>query len=160
MANSQGHLIAGTIAGVGLAMLLSFLGLSPSILFLGAVVCIVASEFPDVDHDHSLPRKVMRGIVPGLIGMIALYLFFSWRFWNSSLVEQILFVAFPAVFLISYEKFIPRHRGSIHKFPGLLILLVIIAVAAYFLNFNLIDGGVLLLFGAVGFSTHIFLDHI
>jgi membrane-bound metal-dependent hydrolase YbcI (DUF457 family) len=160
MANAEGHLVAGTVAGVGLALLLSFLGIGPLVLFLGALVCIIASEFPDIDQDKSLPRKVMRGVLPGLVGMLALYLFFSWRYWNSQLWEQALFVALPAAFIISYEKFIPRHRGAIHKFPGLAVLLSVIAIIAFFVHFSWIEGGVLLLFGAVGFGTHVFLDHI
>lgn len=160
MADSQGHLIAGTICGVGLAVILSFMGIGAAALFLGAIICIIASEFPDIDHDHSLPRKVLRGIIPGLVGIIALYLFFSWRFWNSSWLEQVLFVVLPIVFLFSYEQFIPRHRGSIHKWPGLALFLAVLIAIAYFLRFGVVDAAVLVLFGAVGFSSHVILDHI
>jgi len=160
MADSQGHLIAGTVAGVGLAVLLSFLGIGPTVLFLGAIICIIASEFPDIDHDHSIPRKVMRGIIPGLVGIMILYLFFSWRFWNNSILEQVLFIALPIIFLVSYEKFIPRHRGAIHKWQGLVLFLAVTAAIAYFLKFGIIDGAIVVLFGAVGFSSHVVLDHI
>lgn len=160
MANSQGHLIGGTVTGVGLAILLSFLGVNPTTLFLGAIVCIVASEFPDIDHNHSLPRKILRGIVPGLVGIVALYLFFSWKFWNGSSLEMILFLIIPVVFLVSYEKFIPRHRGSIHKWPGLVLFISIVVTLAYFLRFNFLDGAILVLFGVLGFVSHILLDHI
>lgn len=160
MANSQGHLIGGTIAGVGLALLLSFFGISPTMLFIGAIICIAASEFPDIDHDHSIPRKIIRGILPGLVGVIALYIFFSWRFWKNSLIEQAVFVAFPFLFLATYEHFIPRHRGAVHKWPGLLFLLALVGVLAFFLKYDFLGLGVLILFAAVGFSTHIVLDYI
>lgn len=160
MANSQGHLIVGTGAGVGLAVFLSFLGINPTILFMGAIICIIASEFPDIDHNHSLPRKIMRGIVPGIVGMSMLYFFFSWKFWNVPMIQQLLFVAIPIIFLFTYEKFIPRHRGSIHKWPGLSLFILTIAGIAYFMNVGWVDGGILVLFGVIGFSTHVILDHI
>lgn len=160
MANLHGHLIAGTIAGVGLAFLLSFLGVNPTMLFIGAVICIGSAMFPDIDQENSTPRNIMRGIVPGLIGIIALYLYFSWRYWKNSLLEQALFVAMPFAFLLIYEKLIPRHRGAIHKLPGLLMLGGAVVVLGLFLGYNPIGIGVLVLFSVTGFSSHVIMDHI
>ena len=160
MANLQGHMIAGTIAGVGLAILLSFFNISPTILFIGAVISIGSAMFPDIDHDHSIPRKLLRGLMPGLVGVIALYLFFSWRFWNTSLVQQAIFVAFPFLFLVTYEKFIPRHRGAVHKWPGLLFLLALVGILAFFLKYDFVGLGVLVLFSVLGFGSHILLDYL
>ena len=116
--------------------------------------------FPDIDHDYSIPRKLLRGMMPGLIGVLALYLFFSWRFWKNSLIKQAVFVAFPFLFLVTYEKFIPRHRGAVHKWPGLLFLLAIVGVLSFFLKYDFLGLGILALFATVGFSTHILLDYI
>ncbi|MDD5181954.1 MAG: metal-dependent hydrolase [Candidatus Nanoarchaeia archaeon] len=160
MANLKGHLIAGTIAGVSLAFLLSFFGVNPAMLFIGAVLCIGAAMFPDIDQENSTPRNIMRGIVPGLVGLIALYLYFSWRYWNNSLLEQALFIAFPFVFLLVYEKFMPRHRGAIHKFPGLLMVSGAVIVLGLFLGYNPLGIGVLVLFSVLGFSSHVIMDHI
>jgi hypothetical protein len=116
--------------------------------------------FPDIDQENSTPRHIMRGIVPGLIGIIALYLYFSWRYWNNSLLEQALFIAFPFAFLLIYEKLIPRHRGAIHKLPGLLMLGGAVVVLGLFLGYNPIGIGVLVLFSVTGFSSHVIMDHI
>lgn len=160
MVNLHGHLIAGTIVGVGLAFLLSFFGVNPTMLFIGAVICIGSAMFPDIDQENSTPRNILRGVIPGLVGIIALYLYFSWRYWKNSLIEQALFIAFPFAFLFVYEKFIPRHRGAIHKMPGLMILLGTVVVLGMFLEYNPLGIGILALFSTMGFSSHVIMDHI
>lgn len=160
MANLQGHLIAGTIAGIGMAFLLSFLGVSPTMLFIGAVLCIGSAMFPDIDQENSTPRHILRGLMPGIVGILALYLYFSWRYWKNSLLEQGLFIAFPFVFLLIYEKLIPRHRGAIHKWPGLMMLAGAVIVLGLFLGYNPLGIGILVLFSTLGFSSHVIMDYI
>ena len=123
------------------------------------MIGIVAAEFPDIDHPKSLPRKVLRKIMPVFILSAFAILFFVWRIWEKDPVSFVLFIAAPAFLIIFYEKFIPRHRGATHKWPGLTAMVLIS------LPLGLAIGGfvnvlIIVSFVVIGFSTHILLDHL
>jgi hypothetical protein len=161
MSNYNVHAAAGVIVSLILAFFLyTFVHVNPLILALGVVIAVISCEFPDIDYNKSMPRKVMRGLVPGVVIFFALYYFFTNQMWNAPLLNIILLVIVAVGFILSYEKFIPHHRGPTHKLPGLLVLVVASVAIAFILGFGFINALLLALFAAVGFAIHLILDHL
>jgi len=161
MSNAQGHLIAGTLSSLILALFLyHFAHISFLVLFLGVILGIVASEFPDIDHPKSLPRKIIRGIMPATIIFVFVYLFFDWRMWTKNVVLISLFFGAPFLIIFSYEYFIPKHRGAMHKWPGMATMVVLSISFSLVVGFGFISLLILTAFAVLGFSTHILLDHL
>ena len=161
MSNAQMHIIAGTIVSLLFALVLhNLIHLNIFVLFVGVIIGIVASEFPDIDHPKSLPRKVLRGIMPALIIVVFGYLFLSWRIWTKGIFIIVAFIAAPVLTILSYEYFIPRHRGATHKLPGMIVMIVLTIPFVLAVGMNFINLVVLVSFAVLGFATHIVLDHL
>lgn len=160
MSNFNVHIAAGVISALVLAFVLHSLGVSMLVLVFGVILAITASGFPDIDHEKSMPRKIMRAIVPGVVIFLVIYYFFMNHMWNAPVLSIIMLVGVAVVFVFAYEKFIPEHRGATHKLPGLVFVIAISVIAAFFLSFNFVSALVLAVFAVIGFSTHILLDHL
>ncbi|HDQ59695.1 MAG TPA: hypothetical protein ENN30_00710 [Candidatus Woesearchaeota archaeon] len=158
MPNSTTHFTAGVITAVILFLAMGYFGISRIVLFLGAMLCIMVSEFPDIDQHNSIPRKVMRHLLPGVVIALSLYLFFSWRVYSESLLHILLFIAVPVAFLTVYERFIPAHRKEVHKLPGLVAVALLMWLISAFLNLSMMETTAIILFGSAGFISHIALD--
>lgn len=161
MSNAQGHLIAGTLSSLLLAFFLhQFAHINFSVLVLGVILGIVASEFPDIDHPKSLPRKVLRGIMPAIVLFVFIYLFFAWHMWTKNFLMISLFFAAPFLVISSYEYFIPKHRGATHKWPGMATMVALSVSFSFVVGFGVVSLLILTAFAVLGFSTHILLDHL
>lgn len=161
MPNAQTHLIAGTLIALAFGLLMKYaFGFSGTVLLLGGILLIVASEFPDVDHDKSLPRKIMRGMVPGLVIFAIIYAYLTRHLWTSPLWMQIVLIIAAVAFIGIYEKFIPKHRGALHKFPGMAVMVAIVVLLGVVLKMSVFEIVVLGVFAAIGFSVHILMDHM
>ncbi len=161
MSNAQTHLIAGTIASLILAIIFTnFFNISQEIILIGIFLGIISSEFPDIDHSKSLPRKIMRGIIPAILLFIFGYFFMIWEIWTREYIVIGIFISILIIIIYFYEFLIPRHRGSTHKLPGLVALLVFTAFIPFLFNWKVINVITLSVFVILGFSTHIILDNI
>ena len=161
MSNAQAHLIAGTFVSLVLAFVFNnFLNINQSIVVLGIFLGIISSEFPDIDHPKSLPRKIMKGVMPALILFLFAYIFFVWRIWTKDFITIGLFISAPIILIYFYEVFIPRHRGATHKLPGMISMIVLPAVFVLLFGWGFINFLVLMVFVVGGFSTHIILDNL
>ncbi|MCD6576021.1 MAG: metal-dependent hydrolase [Nanoarchaeota archaeon] len=161
MSNAQGHLIAGTLVSLSLAFVLyNLLHVGLLVVILGIIVGIISSEFPDIDHPKSLPRKVLRGIMPAIVIFTFIYLFFSWRIWTHGLFEISLFFAAPLLIIMFYEYFIPRHRGATHKWPGMATMVALSVSMSFVAGLSFVNVITITLFAVLGFSSHILLDHL
>ena len=160
MPNSTTHFGAGVITAVLLFIVFSQFHYSRMLLFLGAIFCVMAAEFPDIDQGNSIPRKVMRHLLPGVVVALIVYLFFYWSMWSRTVGELLLFLIVPAIFLFSYEKFIPAHRREIHQLPGLAIVIVLMIAVGAFLRLNFLETTILSACAGLGFISHIALDHL
>ncbi len=161
MSNAQTHLIVGTLTCLTLAFFLyKFVHVNLLVLFAGVVIGIIASEFPDIDHPKSLPRKVLRGLMPALILFIFIYLFFAWRIWTKNFLMISLFFATPFLIIFSYEYFIPKHRRATHKWPGMAMLIAVTIPLASAVGLGITNFLIIASFAVLGFSTHILLDHL
>jgi hypothetical protein len=159
MPNAQAHLIAGTLVAIAVALLLRYaFGFGGVVLLLGAFLLIIASEFPDVDHEKSLPRKIMRGLVPGLVIFATIYAYLNWHMWTAAIYLQLLIFAVPIAFILIYEKFIPKHRGALHKYPGMIVMIAIVVILGVMLKMGFMEMLVLSVFAAIGFGVHILAD--
>ncbi|MCD6547471.1 MAG: metal-dependent hydrolase [Nanoarchaeota archaeon] len=161
MPNYPTHILSGAIASFVLAFVLFKTGFTnPLVLTVGFILGVIASEFPDIDQKNSIPRKVLRTYFPALVIIAFVYLFFKLRVWTKDILYLIGFVAIPVIIILTYEKFIPRHRGAIHKLPGLIMISITTLPIGILLNANLSIFLILELFVFIGFSTHILLDNI
>jgi hypothetical protein len=161
MPNFNVHMAAGIIIAFLFAYFLySIAGFSLLILAFGGIVAVLSAGFPDVDHEKSMPRKVMRGIVPGIVAVFGLYYFFSNRLWQQNLLSIAGLIAVCSAFVLLYEKFIPEHRGATHKLPGLAFVAIISSLVGIFLGLGILNAVILSIFAIVGFSSHVLLDHL
>lgn len=161
MSNAQNHIIVGTLVSLILAFIFNnFFNINQGIIVIGVVLGIISSEFPDVDHPKSLPRKIMKGLMPAVILFIFGYLFFTWKIWTKDFVIIGFFISLPIILIYFYEYFIPRHRGSTHKLPGMIAVSVLTVPFTFLFGWNLINFIVLIVFVITGFSTHILLDNL
>lgn len=161
MPNAQVHLIAGTFSSLVIAFILYKLAhIGFPILMLGIAIGIIASEFPDIDHPNSLPRKILKGVMPALIFFLFIYLFFSLRIWNYGFILASSFFILPILAILTYEHFIPKHRGATHKWPGIAFLVGLTIPFSLATGFNLTITLSLILFALSGFFTHVVLDSL
>ena len=161
MANAQMHIFAGTIVSLLFALAIyNVVHVSTFVILAGILIGVVSSEFPDIDHPRSLPRKVLRGIMPTIIVVLFGYLFFIWKIWNHGIFIISAFFATPIILVLSYEYFIPKHRGATHKLPGMAVMIALTIPFVLAVGPNFVNLIVLVSFAVLGFSTHVVLDHI
>jgi membrane-bound metal-dependent hydrolase YbcI (DUF457 family) len=161
MPNFNTHVAAGLVAALLLAVFLYYsLGTSPLVLAFGVVLALVATEFPDIDHKRSMPRKILRGIIPGLVIFLLIYFVWTGRMWQGPILNLVVLTALALIFIFAWERFIPRHRGPTHKLPGLVFLVVSAAAFAYFLGLGTVSLAILVAFSVLGFVMHVILDHL
>lgn len=160
MPNAQVHLTVGLLSSLALAVLFFHsIHTSASVLIVGVLLGVMASEFPDIDHPKALPRKVLRGIMPAIILFVFGYLFFDWKMWTKNIAYIVVFVVTVAILILYYEKFIPKHRGATHKLPGLITVIALSLPLAFAFG-GIVNVLVISAFTAVGFLTHVALDHL
>jgi len=161
MSNFNVHIGAGLVTALLVAFLLqNFFGISMLVITFGVILAVTAAGFPDIDHEKSMPRKIMRSIVPGIVIFLVIYYFFANHMWDAPVLNMIILFGAAALFVFTYERFIPQHRGATHKIPGLAFVVAISVIAAFFLGFSFISAVVLVVFSIIGFSTHVLLDHL
>jgi len=160
MSNFNVHIAAGVVASLLLAFALNSFGVSLLVLVFGVILSIMSAGFPDIDHEKSMPRKIMRALVPGIVIFLVIYYFFTNHMWTAPVLNIIILFGIAVLFVFTYEKFIPQHRGATHKLPGLAFVVAISIIAAFMLGFGFVSAILLAVFALIGFSTHILLDHM
>jgi len=166
MGNWQMHSLIGIILGV-LCILLNS-GLDQNSLYAATIATILGALIPDIDHKKSKIRNVFRSLI-FIVFLFLLYLvvsnYFKINVDLSLLASEnivVLFLLFAILVFASsiltslVESFIPKHRGPVHRIFAALLYSIIVFSLGVVLGFE--GGGIIALWGFIGYLSHIFLD--
>ncbi len=129
-------------------------------MLVGSVALVLGSMMPDIDHPKSKIRQSLR------ILLFLVVLFFVLLLLNTETATNLLkgytdipilaaaivslFVAIFIVFLI--DRFIPPHRGPVHRISAAIVYAVLCTIIAVFVNANIF---VTAFAGLIGYLSHL-----
>ncbi len=169
MSNWFIHSLSGAI--LALLCIMLYPGINSAILVSAVIATVLGSVIPDIDHPKSKIRNLFRSLL--IIGFV-LFLYFAVSYFvkidfsaiNKTFSNEILLVLvsfsvslFLAVILTTVlERFIPRHRGSIHRiFAGLIYSIAILLIS---MLYGLSDPLFISFWGFLGFLSHLLIDNL
>ena len=169
MSNWFTHSLSGAI--LALLCILLYPGIDSAILVSAIIATVLGSVIPDIDHPKSKIRNIFRSLlIIGAVSFIYLAVSFFVRvdfgainetFSNEILLILISFSVslFLAVILTTIlERFIPRHRGSVHRiFAGLVYALMVFVIS---MLYGLGDPLFISFWGFLGFLSHLLVDNL
>jgi len=161
MANFDMHL--NTAAIISGALSISFVGLhliDIKTSFYCFIAGVIGGILPDIDHNYSIPIKLLKFILSNLVAFLVIITYFNkLKFLELIGVWIGVLVLFEGIFFL-FKKF-TTHRGIIHSVPmGVLFALLSILFLNKVLGFSIIKAYFVGLFLFIGYVIHLFLDEI
>lgn len=160
MASFNTHLaVAGTVSltAAGLCLQAGMVTQDEALLLLP--LGIVAGMLPDVDSDHSMPARMVFGLLS--FAMAAALVFSNYQQMNM-LVLLLMAVAgglFMRYFILQIFARITTHRGLFHSLPAALLSgLAVILLGHHVLHWTLAFSWLAAAFAGGGYLLHLLLD--
>ena len=151
---------AAVVSGTLAATLSAFHFIDIKTSFYCFFAGIIGGILPDIDHENSIPVKILQFVLSNLIAFLIVINYLT----KLKLLEIIAlwlftYIMFEGIFFI-FKKF-TVHRGIIHSIPvgflfGILTTLFLIKV----LHFSIIKSYYIGSFVFIGYLTHLILDEI
>ena len=161
MANFNVHLnIAAAASGIFAATLASFHMIDIKTSFYCFFAGIIGGILPDIDHDNSVPVRIIQFIISNLVAFLVVYNYLG----KLKLLEVVtlwigIYILFEIIFFF-FKKF-TTHRGIIHSIPmGMLFGLITVLFLNNILHLNIIVSYYIGIFIFIGYLTHLLLDEI
>lgn len=142
------HLLIGLLLGGAIA---AFMGLSPFMIILAAVISGFSALAPDIDHDSSKVRQITDVSIP----VFALFVSVSgscsgfacsFEDWQGIIISALAMVGAYAI-LLTYFK--PKHRGITHT---------IVVALLYGALIYLMSNFTFAIFALAGYFSHLIAD--
>jgi membrane-bound metal-dependent hydrolase YbcI (DUF457 family) len=132
-------------------------------LTASVMALLIGSILPDLDHPSGKLRGMLRYLIFGFLVLMLYFLLTQWGYVSAfvpgstmSIVSLSIILFLGYVITIGLEKFIPKHRGPIHRFTAALVYTFFCGVACY--TFNILSPEVAALAGGLGYLTHLISD--
>ena len=161
MANFNVHLnSAAIVSGISSVTLASVHMIDIKTSFYCFFAGIIGGILPDIDHDNSIPVRIIQFIISNLVAFLVVYNYFT----KLKILDIValwlgIYVLFEIIFFL-FKKF-TTHRGIIHSIPmGILFGLITILFLYNVLHLNLIISYYIGIFIFIGYLTHLILDEI
>lgn len=152
MPSYQDHLLFGSLLVLGFSYLAgSFLSYTPEAVVVTAVLVLLASVFPDIDHGGSVVHRRSKAFVVILAGLVPVTVFYP------DPVPAVLGAAAAGssvALLFTWLK--PRHRTVTHTF-GAAVTFSLIAGTVSLVAF---DSFLPAVFTFVAYYSHVLLDRV
>jgi len=155
------HAIVGLIVAIAFIMVMR--DLSQTALTTSVIAMLIGSILPDLDHPSGKLRGMLRYLV--FVAIVLLLYFFLTQsgyiavFAPGTLVSiialaMILFLSYAIT--IGLERFIPGHRGPVHRLTAALIYSLLCGISAY--SFGIPSAATIAAAGGAGYLTHLVSD--
>lgn len=149
--NYRGHLITGFICFCTLSATI-FLFFSQAFCFndipIWLIVCLFASLVPDLDHKASKIHEW--AYLCSIFSGCTIYLV------TGEVYHSVIITVSVLIIIFSLSKL--KHRGVTHHAAGFVVFILLLYVAFYFIHPT--QPGIITLFGAVGYMSHLVSDYI
>jgi membrane-bound metal-dependent hydrolase YbcI (DUF457 family) len=161
LANFTTHLnVAAFVSGIA-AVSVSYTNLStPKDAFLYFLAGIVGGILPDIDHNNSIPIKILQFFLSNLIAFLIIV-----RYLGKYPILNILFlwiVSYISVNILFFLfKKLTTHRGIIHSIPAAFFFFFLVSLISYkYFGLNVLKSYLIGLFVFIGYITHLILDEV
>ena len=161
MANFNMHLnTAAVVSGISAATLASIHMIDVKTSFYCFFAGIIGGILPDIDHDNSVPVRIIQFIISNLVAFLVVYNYFT----KLKILDIValwlgIYILFEFIFFL-FKKF-TTHRGIIHSIPmGILFGFITILFLHNVLHLNIIVSYYVGIFVFIGYLTHLVLDEI
>lgn len=161
MANFSTHVnVAAVVSASAAGFLATHHIMDTKTAFLCFSAGIIGGVLPDIDHDNSIPVKIIQFIISNIIAFIVIY-----KFINSLKFLEIIILWFGVYlineFIFYFFKKLTTHRGIIHSIPAAFLFWCGSTFILYrYLDFSLKKSYLIGGFVFVGFITHLILDEM
>jgi len=162
MANFPTHLVGAAVGSTAVAAFLAHMqtvSVPRALLLVG--VGTVGGLLPDIDSDHSVPARWVRGVVATALSLMVVA-----RLWSTNPPANALALGacvWVTVYVV-FERVVTRltvHRGIMHSIPFGLLCTFASAIAAHRLALlPAVEAWWLAAFVGIGFFVHLMLDEI
>ena len=161
MANFNMHLnTASIVSGISAATLASMHIIDVKTSFYCFFAGILGGILPDIDHNNSIPVRLIEFIVANLVAFLVVSAYLS----KLKLFEILaLWVGIIVVFNLLFNLFkkFTIHRGIIHSVPmGILFSLASIVFLYRVIHLSAMSSYYIGMFVFLGYMTHLILDEI
>jgi len=161
MANFNMHLnTAAVVSGTAAATLASIHMIDVKTSFYCFFAGIIGGILPDIDHDNSIPVRIIQFVISNLVAFLVVYNYIG----KLKPLETVglwigIYVLFEMIFFF-FKRF-TTHRGIIHSIPmGILFGFITILFLYKILHLNIIVSYYVGIFIFIGYLTHLVLDEI
>ena len=161
MANFKTHLnVSAFVSGISVATLSYAHLITPKDSLLYFFGGIIGGILPDIDHNKSIPIRIMQIFFTNLIAFLVVF-----KFMKKYPLLNLLFIWIISYLIVSllflFFKKVTLHRGIIHSIPTSLIVWFLISIISYrFFNLDIKKSYLLGFFVFIGYITHLVLDEI
>ena len=155
------HAIVGLI--VAMIFITVMRDITQTTLIASIIALLIGSILPDLDHPSGKLRGMLRYLVFGSLVLILYFLLTEWGYVAAftpgtmiSIISLSIILFFSYVITIGLERFIPKHRGPIHRFTAAMIYMLFCGAAPY--TFKIISPEIVAIAGGLGYITHLISD--
>ena len=155
------HAIVGLI--VAILFIMAMRDIAQTTLTASVMALLIGSILPDLDHPSGKLRGMLRYLIFGFLVLMLYFLLAQWGYTSAfapgtmiSIISLSIILFLGYVITIGLERFIPKHRGPIHRFTAAMIYAFFCGAACY--TFNIISPEVVALAGGLGYLTHLISD--
>jgi len=155
------HAIIGLI--VAILFIIAMRDIPQTTLMASVIALLIGSILPDLDHPSGKLRGMLRYLIFGSLVLLLYFLLTQWGYITIftpgtmiSIISLSIILFFSYVITIGLERFIPSHRGPIHRIIAAVIYAFFCGAASY--TFGIDPPQVTALAGGLGYLTHLVSD--
>ena len=155
------HAIVGLV--VAMIFIMVMRDIAQTTLIASVIALLIGSILPDLDHPSGKLRGMLRYLIFGSLVLMLYFLLTQWGYIATfapgtmlSIISLSIILFFSYVITIGLERFIPKHRGPIHRLTAAMIYMLFCGIASYTFKITLPE--VAALAGGLGYLTHLISD--